>query len=328
MFKFLLPLLVLTLSAPGLAKETLTVYTPSSFASEWGPGPAIKQAFEKECNCNVTILGVSDGAAMLSRLRMEGKNSPADVVLGLDNNLVATAVASGLFAKHQQDTTALTVPNDWQNPYFIPYDYGYFAFIYNKEKIANPPESLSELLDSQEKWSVVYQDPRTSTPGLGLLMWMKSVYGEKSDEAWKKLAKKTKTVTKGWSEAYNLFLKGETDFVLSYTTSPAYHIIDEKDTRYAAAMFKEGHYLQIELAGKLANSQHPELADQFMRFVTTKTFQQETAMKNWMYPVIALDLPQGFADLPKPAKSLEFSAQEIEKNRTQWVRQWQSAVVF
>ena len=36
-------------------------------------------------------------------------------------------------------------------------------------------------------------------------------------------------MTQGWSEAYGLFLKGEADMVLSYTTSPAYHIAVEKD---------------------------------------------------------------------------------------------------
>ena len=66
---------------------------------------------------------------------------------------------------------------------------------------------------------MIYQDPRTSTPGLGLLLWMQKVYGDKAPEAWQKLAAKTVTVTKGWSEAYGLFLKGESDLVLSYTTS-------------------------------------------------------------------------------------------------------------
>jgi len=37
--------------------------------------------------------------------------------------------------------------------------------------------------------------------------------------------------------------------VLSYTTSPAYHIIAEQDRRFAAARFSEGHYQQIEVAG-------------------------------------------------------------------------------
>lgn len=46
------------------------------------------------------------------------------------------------------------------------------------------------------------------------------MYGDKAPAAWQQLAKKTVTVTKGWSEAYGLFLKGEGDLVLSYTTSP------------------------------------------------------------------------------------------------------------
>ncbi len=65
------------------------------------------------------------------------------------------------------------------------------------------------------------------------------------------------TVTKGWSEAYGLFLKGESDLVLSYTTSPAYHIIEEKKDNYAAANFSEGHYLQVEVAARTVASKQP-----------------------------------------------------------------------
>ncbi|MBQ4797209.1 thiamine ABC transporter substrate-binding protein, partial [Pectobacterium versatile] len=78
------------------------------------------------------------------------------------------------------------------------------------------------------------------------------------------LAAKTVTVTKGWSEAYGLFLKGEADLVLSYTTSPAYHLIAEKKDSYAAANFSEGHYLQVEVAAQLAGSKNPQLAARFL----------------------------------------------------------------
>ncbi len=65
--------------------------------------------------------------------------------------------------------------------------------------------------------------------------------------AWrKKLRPRIVTFTKGWSEAYELFLKGEADMVVSYTTSPAYHIAAEGKMNYKAAIFAEGHYLQIE----------------------------------------------------------------------------------
>lgn len=168
---------------------------------------------------------------------MEGKNSKADVVLGLDNNLLEAAAQSKLFAKSNVPASAVSVPGGWDNDTFVPYDYGYFAFVYDKNKLANPPKSLKELVEGPQKWRVIYEDPRTSTPGLGLLLWMQKVYGDQAPEAWQKLAAKTVTVTKGWSEAYGLFLKGESDLVLSYTTSPAYHMIEEKKDNYAAASF-------------------------------------------------------------------------------------------
>ena len=55
---------------------------------------------------------------------------------------------------------------------------------------------------------------------------------------WKKLNKKIVTVTKGWTDAYyNIFLAGEADMVLSYTTSPAAHIMFENNYDYSAISF-------------------------------------------------------------------------------------------
>lgn len=329
MLKRLIPALML-IATPMLAhsadKPVLTVYTYDSFAAEWGPGPKVKAAFEKECGCELKFVALEDGVSVLNRVRMEGKKSSADVVLGLDNNLVQAAEKTGLFVPSEIDTQSLTVPGGWQNKTFVPYDYGYFAFVYNKNTLKNPPTSLKQLVDGPEKWKVIYQDPRTSTPGLGLMLWMQKVYGNDAPQAWQKLAKKTVTVTKGWSEAYGLFLKGEADLVLSYTTSPAYHIIEEKKENYAAAEFSEGHYLQVEVAAQLAGSKQPQLAQKFMQFITTPAFQNEMPTGNWMYPVIKTTLPAGFEQLKVPAKALEFTPNEVAQNRATWIRSWQAAV--
>ncbi|RBQ35849.1 thiamine ABC transporter substrate binding subunit [Rahnella variigena] len=318
---------LLLLSAPAFAaKPVLTVYTYDSFSADWGPGPAIKKAFEAQCGCELKYVALEDGVSLLNRLRMEGKNSKADVVLGLDNNLLQAAEQTGLFAKAPKTAARLTVPGGWDNTTFVPYDYGYFAFVYDKNKLKNPPKSLDELINSDQKWKVIYEDPRTSTPGLGLMLWMQKVYGDKAPQAWEKLAKKTVTVTKGWSEAYGLFLKGESDLVLSYTTSPAYHIVEEKKDNYAAADFTEGHYMQVEVAGQLANSQQPKLAEEFMKFVTTEDFQKVIPAGNWMYPVINTPLPDAFKQLTIPAKSLQYSAQDVATHRSQWIQAWQNAV--
>ena len=208
----------------------------------------------------------------------------------------------------------------------MPFEYGYVACVYDKTRLKNPPKSLKELVDSPEKWRVIYEDPRTSTPGLGLLLWMQKVYGDQAPQAWQKLAQKTVTVTKGWSEAYGLFLKGEGDLVLSYTTSPAYHIIEEKKENYAAASFAEGHYLQVEVAAQLASSKQPALAQQFMKFMVSPDFQRTIPTGNWMYPVIDTPLPAGFATLSVPSSALQFSPEEVASQRSGWISQWQRAV--
>lgn len=318
---------LLLLSAPAFAaKPVLTVYTYDSFSADWGPGPAIKKAFEAQCGCELKYVALEDGVSLLNRLRMEGKNTKADVVLGLDNNLLQAAEKTGLFAKAPETDAKLTVPGGWNNTTFVPYDYGYFAFVYDKNKLKNPPKSLDELINSDQKWKVIYEDPRTSTPGLGLMLWMQKVYGDKAPEAWQKLAAKTVTVTKGWSEAYGLFLKGESDLVLSYTTSPAYHIVEEKKDNYAAADFTEGHYMQVEVAGQLASSKQPKLAEQFMKFVTTEDFQKVIPTGNWMYPVISTPLPDAFKQLTVPEKSLQYSAQDVASHRSEWIQAWQNSV--
>nr|WP_255602690.1 thiamine ABC transporter substrate binding subunit [Pantoea sp. DY-15] len=314
-------------TAPAFAaKPVLTVYTYDSFSADWGPGPAVKKAFEAQCDCELKYVALEDGVSLLNRVRMEGKNSKADVVLGLDNNLVQAAEKTGLFAKSSVDTRGLKLPDGWNNQTFIPFDYGYFAFVYDKNKLQNPPKSLKELVESPEKWRVIYEDPRTSTPGLGLLLWMQKVYGDNAADAWQKLAQKTVTVTKGWSEAYGLFLKGEGDLVLSYTTSPAYHIIEEKKENYAAAKFSEGHYLQVEVAAQLASSKQPKLAQQFMQFMVSPAFQQTIPTGNWMYPVIKSDLPAGYQTLQVPTKALQFTPAEVADHRAAWISAWQRAV--
>lgn len=315
--------LIIGASAAQAAAPVLTVLTYDSFTSEWGPGPAIEKAFEAECACDLRFVAAGDGAALLARVQLEGARGESDIVLGLDTNLIAQAKATGLFAPHGLTQPALPVAFDDDS--FLPYDWSWFAFVYDKTKLQSVPDSFEALAASDLK--VVIQDPRSSTPGLGLLMWVKAAYGDKAESIWQGLADNILTVTPGWSEAYGLFTAGEADMVLSYTTSPAYHLIAEKDDTKAAALFREGHYLQIEVAGKLANAPQPELADRFLTFMLSDAFQSQLAQTNWMYPAVipAAGLPEGF-DLYRPEKSLLLSSDEAAAQRDKAFGEWQSAL--
>ena len=306
------------------AGDKVTVYTYDSFTAEWGPGPLVEKAFEAECACDLEFVSVADGVALLNRLRLEGASGKADIVLGLDTNLVVDAKQTGLFAPHGIDTGNVSVPGGWADEIFVPYDYGYFAIVYDGEAIQDPPASLKALVEGDSEDKIVIQDPRTSTPGLGLLLWVKSVYGEDAAAAWEKLSERVLTVTPGWSEAYGLFTSGEAPMVLSYTTSPAYHMIAEDTDRYRAAAFAEGHYLQIEVAGLTRKGAENPLARAFLSFMTGPAFQDVIPETNWMFPAGKTEKPldPAFDKLVQPQESLLLSPAEVAENRDAWVDEW------
>jgi thiamine transport system substrate-binding protein len=304
----------------------LTIYTYDSFAADWGPGPQVAAAFEADCACTVDFVAAGDGAELLARLQLEGPRSPADIVLGLDTNLIARAAATGLFAPHGIADAPLDLPVAWNDATFLPFDWGYFAFVHDTTRLPAPPASFAELIASD--LSILIQDPRSSTPGLGLLMWVEAAYPDTAAEIWAGLAPRIVTVTPGWSEAYGLFLEGEADMVLSYTTSPAYHLIAEDDPTKAAAAFDEGHYLQVEVAAIAANAPQPDLARDFMAFMLTDAFQSTIPTTNWMYPAVLPDagLPEGFDTLITPARALLFTPDEAAARRDGALETWRAAL--
>ncbi len=319
-------LFVLSQISFALSNE-LIVYTYDSFSSDWGPGPQLKKEFETQCSCQLKFVALEDGVSILNRIKMEGKKSKADVVVGLDNNLLYEAKATGLFVEHTLDSSDLKVDEGvLTDDTFVAFDHGYFAFIYNSETIQQVPGSLKELVEDQNI-SVIYQDPRTSTPGQGLMLWMKTVYGDDAKEAWKSLARHTVTVTKGWYDGYSMFLKGESDIVLSYTTSPAYHQVVEKVTKYKAAKFSEGHYGQTEIAAVMKSSQNQKLANQFLKFLTGEKAQGIIPVTNWMLPARkGVTLPKEFDQLIQPKTGINFDSRVVFENRKRWIVEWRDAV--
>ncbi len=317
-----------SLASAAAAAETLTIYTYESFVSEWGPGATIKTNYEKTCDCTIEWVALADGVAMLNRLKLEGAATKADLVLGLDTNLTDEARSLGLFATHDIDASKSKVPGGWSDTEFLPYDYGHFAVVYDSDKMPVPPKSLDELVNGDPSQKIVLQDPRSSTPGLGFLLWMKTVYGDKAGEAWAKLKPRILTTTPGWSEAYGLFTKGEASMVFSYVTSPAYHIEVEKTERYKAAAFAEGHYLQIEVAGAIAASPELPLAKSFLGFMLTPGFQDAIPTANWMMPAgeTSAPLPAAFDKIVRPEKTLLFTPAEVNANRRAWIDEWLNAI--
>ena len=309
-----------------LRAEKLTVYTYDSFVSEWGPGPIVEKIFEDKYEIDLQFIAVDSAATLLNKIILEGENTKADLVLGLDMNLFNAAEKSELFVSHNMKNinNKLTLPLNWESDIFVPYNYGYFAFVYNNKTLKNPPLSMEDLINKTDA-RIVIQDPRTSTPGLGLLTWMKALYGDSAQNKWSQLNKKIISVTKGWTDAYyNFFMAGEADIVLSYSTSPAAHIMFEENYDISASTFKEGNYISVEFAGILNSSKNKQMANKFLDFMISDDFQKVIPGTNIMYPVTDVEMPEAFNKLEIP-KLLQLDPKDINDNKDAWINEWLNA---
>ncbi len=307
----------------------LTIYSYDSFVS-YGLSKKVIPLFEKMTGEKVIVRTYGDAGAVLSRLILEKKRPKADLVIGIDQNLLPRALKSGVLSPYKpENITNIHNKGLIFDPTYhvIPYDYGAISIVYDKEKLKNPPESFEELLDKKYKGSLILEDPRTSSTGLAFLYWTIAVYGNDFTKYWKSLLPNILTITSGWDEAFELFSNGEAPMMVSYATDPAYSYENYKSTRYGALIFKEGGYIQIEGAGIVKGTKDRKMAERFIEFMLTSEFQKEIPLTQWMFPVVDVGLPECFKYAAKIDKILSLPPDRISKNQDKWIRKWEEIVV-
>lgn len=299
----------------------LVIYAYDSFVAEWGPGPKVIPLFEKAQDCKVTLVSKGDAGQVLSAAVLEKAAPKADVLLGMDNNLVKKAIQADVLQVYAPRNLSLVTPGLDFDPthHLIPFDFGYFCVIWDSQKLANPPKTLADLTRPEYAKKLILMDPRTSTPGLGFLANVVAIQGAQWPAFWKALKPSILTITSGWDTGYGMFTQGEAPLVISYTTSPAYHVQNDKTDRYKALLFPEGLIMQVEGAGIVKGARHAELAKAFIEFMLTPAFQNELPLTQWMYPVNAsVKLPASYNAAPKPARVLKADSALLDRALAQW----------
>ena len=256
------------------AKEKLVVGTYDSFSADWGPGPIIEEKFEEICNCDLQFISTSQAGTLNNEIFLNGK----DVILGVEMHEFNYSI------------------EDWHE-----YDHGFFSFIYDSSKLTNPPKTFEELVN-REDLKIVVQDPRTSPVGIGLLRWMKSIFKDDFSIKLKQLDQNIITYSPGWSEAYGIFLEGNADLVLSYSTSPFYHQEYENEYKYKSLNFTEGHLATREIVYVREESMNQKLAKKFIDFIIEDEIQKIISSMNIMYPSVDKTelVPEKMKNLIKP----------------------------
>lgn len=306
-------------------RPVLKVFASSSFISQWGPGPWLKENFEKTCECKVEFQDGADSTILLQRLKSEGRTGGADVVLGFDQYDLESAHQGLEWRKLSLEDMDFedAVKSNLTRSHLVPYDWSLLSFVARKSDFQDLPKNLSDLMKPDLKGQIVMEDPRTSSVGLQFLLWLIQLKGE--EKAFQYLAgfnQQLHSYAPSWSTAYGLFQKAQVKLVFSYVTSPVYHVVEDKSTDVVALDLMEGHPAQFEFGGVPATCKNCELAEKFMDLVLSKEGQKVIMEKNYMFPVIK-GVREGtlFASIPN-FKMVEMSVIPTVSDRERILKKW------
>lgn len=290
--------------------QNLTLYTYDSLSADYGLLPKITAQFEQDHDVDLNIVSFTDSGAMVNQLLAEKTDPQADIVLGIDNSDVARYEEEKLFLEP------------------TPFDYGYVGFVYDTEALTfNEPISLEELAENEAyRNKIIITQPGLSSPGTQLLLWGKAVFGDDADEFWTALETQVLTVAPDWNTAYySMFLNGEAPIVLSYLTSPAYHIDQENSDRYQAIPISDGYLKQTEYVARVNRPVSSTAAQDFIAYMQSETVQNQIATTQWMFPINgAATLPAAYSQIINPTEDQILTLPDtiIATNYTSWLQQW------
>lgn len=302
--------------------------------------------FEETHNARLRFLDAGDTGQMVSQAILTKDNPEADVMYGIDNTFLSRALEANLFVPYESERLG-AIPDDLDlDPQHrvSPVDYGDVCLNYDRayfeEREIPVPQSLEDLADPAYKGLLVAENPASSSPGLAFLLATISTLGEDVYlDYWEQLRENDVLIVENWDNAYyNEFSGGVNGagvrpIVVSYATSPAaevYFSEEELDTSPTGAVVAPGTcFRQIEFVGILKNGESRDLAEAFVDYVLSDTWQNDIPLHMFVFPASeTATLPEVFATHAIRAVSpATMSVDRIEDNRQAWIDAWTDVVL-
>ncbi len=309
-------------------RGNLTVFTYDAFPE--GLETLISDHMDGEYGVTVTVERLQDTGGLYNELTLTRGEGAADLVIGLDNTYIGRALEAELFQPYRPAGIESVIPELILDDSFrlVPFDYGNVVLNYDSQMLPDPPRTWEELLDPRLRESIVLMNPATSSPGRNFLLLTVDQFGEEDYlEYWQQLQPNILTITAGWSEGYGLYSQGEAPIVLSYETSPAYHIAFEDTDRYRNLVLDGTGYAQIEVMGILADATNVEHAQRAVDYILSEEFQREIAMNQFMFPVReGVELPDAFTKVDRPTQTVFMETERVDANFDRWLNEWEAVM--
>ncbi|MCG8445009.1 MAG: Fe(3+) ABC transporter substrate-binding protein [Hyphomicrobiales bacterium] len=248
----------------------------------------------------ITINRIEDSAnVLIERIRSEGANSPADVLLTVDAGRLWAADQEGLFQPISSSTLEESIPDYLRHP-----DGHWFGFskrarviFYDKNEVTDPPQTYEALADPKYKGQVC---TRTGS-NIYMLSLLASIIEHKGEEAAEEWAKgvwenRARDPEGGDTDQIRAIVSGECDIAVANTyyfaralrkdvtdlsgqTDMVGWVFPNQDDR--------GTHVNISGGGVLANAPNKDNAVKFLEYLASPEAQRYFAEGNDEYPVVA-----------------------------------------
>jgi iron(III) transport system substrate-binding protein len=302
----------------GAGEQEVNVY---SFRQEQLIRPLL-DAFTRETGIAVHLVSGKDDA-LLERLKAEGANSPADVLMTVDAGRLYRAVEAGLLQPVRSERLETLVPPQYREPSGLWYALSVRArpiMVAQARVAADAPKSYLDLADPKWQGRLCVRSSG-SVYNQSMLDAMIEHYGVEKTEQWAKglVANFARPPAGGDREQIKALAAGECDVALANT----YYLgqmagSKEADDREAAEAVSViwpdqdgfGVHVNVSGAGVTRSARNKENAARLLEFLASDAGQAIYAGEVYEYP-----LREGIAPSPIVAAWGTFKADTLEVAR-------------
>ncbi|GGX67149.1 iron deficiency-induced protein A [Tateyamaria omphalii] len=236
---------------------------------------------------------------LIERMKAEGANSPADILLTVDTSRLERAKDAGVLQSIDSETLEARIPANLQDG-----DNQWFGFsqrariiFYDKNDVANPPATYVDLADPAYKGQVCHRSS-SNVYSQTLLSAVIQNHGEEAAKGWAQgvVDNFARSPQGGDTDQLRGLVSGECDISISNTYYFARAIRKDVDGLPADARANigwvfpaqntEGAHMNLSGGGVAANAPNKENAIAFMEYLASDQAQQYFSAGNDEYPAV------------------------------------------
>lgn len=278
---------------PAMAEGEVNLYSSRHYDTD----ERLYTDFEAATGITVNRIEAKAGA-LIERMKAEGRNSPADILLTVDAGRMWQADQAGLLQPTDSDVLETAIPSNLRHPDGHWYGFSQRARVifYDKADVTDPPRSYEALADPKYKGMVCARSS-SNIYMISLLASMIDAHGEEAAEAWAKglrdnFARKPRG---GDTDQLRGIASGECDIVLanSYYFSRALRLdvnglSDSIETIgwVFPNQSDRGTHVNLSIGGVAAHAPNRDNAVKFLEYLVSESAQRYFSAGNDEYPAV------------------------------------------